>query len=143
MFMFSQVDSNGMIDQTQNKVKGRTGVGWKWLPFSGGEFQVRTGSLVTYEDVSQSHATERSQLSVELQAKMALLGPLQLQYAGEALPAMVQTDRHTLLQDLKFALPFGTNRELSVGAKYRWEDTLTPTSWMQRAELYMGFKFQR
>ena len=36
---------------------------------------------------------EVSQLSIELQAKVALVGPLQLQYAGEALPAVAQTDR--------------------------------------------------
>jgi hypothetical protein len=143
LFMFGQVNANGDVDQTTSKVKGRTGFGWKCTPFFGSELQVRTGSLVTYEDVPQSRPTERSQLSVELQAKIALIGPLQLQYAAEALPALAQTDRNTLLHDVKIALPMGTNRELSIGAKYHWDDALAPTPWTQRAELYLGFKFER
>ena len=135
VFLYGNFDSKGdTYNSQQVKVKGKTGVGWKWTPFGGSELQVRTGPIVSFQ--------ERSQLSVELQAKVALFGPLQLQYSGEALPAIVQTDRHTFLQDLKLAVPLGVNHEFHVGAKYRWEDSLSSTPWMDRAQLYMGLKFQ-
>jgi len=143
LFMFGQFATGGDVDHTQSHVKGRTGLGWKYSPFGGTELQVRTGPVVSYTDDQQTRTLERSQLSVEMQAKLDLFGPLQLQYAGEALPSFAQADRHQLLQDVKVAVPFGTNRELSVGAKYRWEETLTPTPWLQRAEIYMGLRFQR
>jgi hypothetical protein len=145
VFVFGNFDSTGdaYINQ-QVKMKGKTGLGWKWSPFSGGEMQLRTGPVVNYADVyNPVRPQERSQLSVELQAKINLLGPLQLQYSSEALPAFAPSDRHTVLQDLKIALPFGTNREFQFGAKYKWEDTLAPTPWMDRAQLYMGLKFER
>lgn len=142
LFMFGQFATGGDIDRTQNRVKGKTGVGWKWSPFTGGEFQVRTGPVVSYEDDVQNRSIEQAQLSVEMQAKLPLFGPLQLQYAGEAFRSP-QTVTSTVLQDLKLALPFGTNREVNLGARYRWEDTLTQTPWMQRTELYMGVKIQR
>jgi hypothetical protein len=144
VFVFGNFDSTGdaYINQ-QVKMKGRTGFGWKWSPFNGGEMQLRTGPVVNYADVyNPVKSTEKSQLSVELQAKLALFGPLQLQYSSEALPAFSPVDRHTILQDLKIALPFGTNREFQFGAKYKWED-LSQTPWMDRAQLYMGLKFER
>jgi hypothetical protein len=145
LFMFGKLDSAGDIDHSQNKLKTRTGFGWKWSPFAGSELQVRTGSLTTYEDdsMTMTRPTERAQLSFELEAKLVLFGPLQLQYVSEALPALVQADRNTLLHDLKLALPLGTNQEVSLGAKYRWDDSLAPTPWTQRTELYMGLKFER
>jgi hypothetical protein len=78
-----------------------------------------------------------------LQAKLALFGPLQLKYVGEALPAMTQSDRTTLSTDVKLAMPLGANQEFFVGAKYKWEDTLTPTPWVDRTQLYLGLTFQR
>jgi len=143
LFMFGQINSSGDVDQTTNHVKTRTGLGWKVSPFTGSELQLRTGPVVIYDDVAQSRPLERSQLSVELQAKVGLFGPLQLEYDSEALPALAQTDRNTLLHDIKIALPLGANRELSIGAKYRWDDSATATSWVQRAEMYLGFKFER
>ena len=145
VFMFGQFDSKGDVYNNQQlTMKGKTGVGWKWSPFSRSELQLRTGPVVNYADVyNPVKSSEKSQLSVELQAKLDLFGPLQLQYSGEALPALVQADHRTLLQDLKIALPFGTNQELHIGAKYRWEDTLSSTPWLDRAQLYMGLKFQR
>jgi hypothetical protein len=142
LFMFGQFNSSGDVEQTTNHVKTRTGLGWKFSPFTGSELQLRTGPVVIYDDTALPRPLER-QLSVELQAKVGLFGPLQLEYASEALPALSQTDRNMLLHDIKIALPLGVNRELSIGAKYRWEDTQTSTSWLQRAEMYLGFKFER
>jgi hypothetical protein len=143
LFMFGQFNSGGDADQTTSHVKTRTGLGLKFSPFMGSELQLRSGPVVIYDDAAPSRPVERSQLSVELQAKVGLFGPLQLEYASEALPALAQTDRNTLLHDLKIALPLGINREISIGARYRWDDAQTTTSWTQRAEMYMGFKFER
>jgi hypothetical protein len=143
MFMFGEVNANGDVDQTTSKIKGRTGVGLKFTSLFGSELQVRTGPVVTYEELPQTPQTIKSQLSVELQAKVPLTGPLQLKYVSEALPALAQADHNTVLQDLKLALPLGTNREFSLGAKYKWDDSLNPTPWTQRAELYLGFKYER
>lgn len=142
MFVYGSFDSSGDYDNNrQVRLRGKTGLGWKWAPFSRSEVQVRTGPVVSYADVYNPASQERSQLSVELQAKLDLFGPLQLKYSGEALPRVVPADRHTLWQDLKLAVPFGTNREFHLGANYRWEDRST-TPWMDRAQLYLGLKFQ-
>jgi hypothetical protein len=143
VFVFGEHESSGdALNNQSTKIKGRTGFGWKWSPFHGGELQVRTGTLVNYSDLyNPARPAEKSQLSVELQAKLALFGPLQLQYSGEALPALTAADRNSLLQDLKIALPFGTNREFQFGAKYRW-DELRSSPWLDRAQIYVGLKFQ-
>jgi hypothetical protein len=145
IFMFSNVDSSGdSLDHQMINMKSRTGFGWKWSPFGGSELQLKTGTVMTYADTlsSTARSQERSQLSVALQAKLDLFGPLQLQYSGEALPAMAQSGR-TLLTDVKLAMPLGSNQEMYLGAKYKWEDSLAPTPWLDRAQLYMGLKFQR
>jgi len=144
-FMFGNVDSSGnSLDNQSVNMKGRTGLGWKWAPFGGSELQFKTGTLMSYASASTtSTATSTTQLSVALQAKLDLLGPLQLQYSGEALPAVLQTDHHTLLTDLKLAVPLGANQEVYLGAKYKWEDTTTPSPWTDRTQLYLGLKFQR
>ncbi|MCE9532772.1 MAG: hypothetical protein K8T89_16875 [Planctomycetes bacterium] len=144
LFMFGQFDSSGEgYDQRQVRIQGKTGLGWKWTPFSGGEFQVRSGPILrTPETADSQRFLDRSQWSVEVQARVNLYGPLQIKYAGEALPALAQVERNTVLQDLKLAIPFGTNREMHIGGRYRWEEALNPMPWMQRTELYLGFKFQ-
>jgi hypothetical protein len=141
-FMFGAVAGNSNVEQTQNEWRGRTGVGWKWTPFAGSELQVRTGPMVRARGDAQSRSVEHAQLCVEVQAKSPLVGPLQLKYAGEALPSFAMTEGHSLSQDLNLALPFGSNREVNLGARYRWDDTPAPTPWQQRAELYLGVKFQ-
>jgi hypothetical protein len=143
IFVYGDYQSGGdtFVNQ-QVKIKGRTGVGVKFTPFSGSELQFRTGQLINYADLYAVRPQEKSQLSLELQAKLDLFGPFQLQYSGEALPAFSPAERHALQQDLKIALPLGTNREIHIGAKYRWEE-LSTTPWMDRAQLYLGIKFQR
>jgi hypothetical protein len=146
IYMFGDVNSSGnSLDHQMVNMTGRTGLAWKMSPFGGSELQFRTGTLTTYSDNTnpQVKGQERSQLSIALQAKLALLGNLQLQYSGEALPATAQADRSSLLTDVKLAMPLGTNREFYFGAKYKWEDALVPTPWVDRAQLYLGLKFER
>lgn len=144
LFVFGKLDSSGdTFNNQQLKMRGKTGVGWKYSLFEGSEVQFRTGPLVKLEEAWQTRSMDRSQWSIEMQAKLALFGPLQLQYAGEALPAFTPAERRTLQQDLKLALPFGANREMHIGAKYRWEDVLAPTPWLDRTQLYLGLKFDR
>ncbi len=143
LFVFGKFDSTGEThDSRRLRMTGKSGFGLKWSPFEKSELQFRSGPVVNISDVyNPVRAQEKSQLSVELQAKLALFGPLQLQYSGEALPALIQTDRHQVLQDLKLAVPFGNNREFHFGAKYRWED-LSASPWHDRTQLYMGLKFE-
>jgi hypothetical protein len=143
MFVYGKLDSEGeAYDSRRVRMTGKTGLGWKWVPFDRGEIQFRSGPVLNVSDVySPVRPQQKSQLSVELQAKLDLFGPLQLKYSGEALPALIEADRHTVLQDLKLAVPFGSNREFHIGAKYRWED-LSPTPWLDRTQLYLGLKFQ-
>ena len=143
LYLFGRLDSEGEVyDNRRLRLTGKTGLGWKWSPFAKSELQLRGGPVVNVSDVyNPIGAQEKSHWSVEMQAKLDLFGPLQLQYSGEALPALIQAERHTLLQDVKLALPFGGNREFHIGAKYRWED-LSATPWLDRAQLYLGLKLQ-
>ena len=143
LFVYGKLDSEGeAFDNRRLRMTGKTGFGWKWTPIARSELQFRSGPVVNISDLyNPGRAQEKSQLSVELQAKLALFGPLQLQYSGEALPALVQTDRHTVLQDFKLAVPFGSNREFHIGARYRWED-VSATPWLDRTQIYLGLKFQ-
>jgi hypothetical protein len=143
LFVFGKFDSTGEVDDNRHvRMTGKTGLGWKWAPFAKSEVQFRSGPVMNVSDVyNPLRPQQKSQLSVELQAKTDLFGPLQLQYSGEALPALLDADRHTILQDLKLAVPFGSNREFHIGAKYRWQD-LSPLPWLDRTQLYLGLKFQ-
>ena len=143
LFVFGKVDGESeSFDSRRMRLTGRTGLGMKWSPIAKSELQVRSGPVVNVSDLSNAYRfQEKPQFSLELQAKLAMFGPLQLQYSGEALPALLESDRHTILQDVKLALPFGTNREFHIGAKYRWED-LSATPWLDRTQLYLGLKLQ-
>lgn len=143
LFVYGKLDSEGeTYDSRRVRMTGKTGLGWKWAPFAKSELQFRSGPVLNMADVYNPFGPQqKSQLSVELQAKVALFGPLQLQYLGEALPALLEADRNTVLQDLKLAVPFGSNREFHIGARYRWED-LNPSPWADRTQFYLGLKFQ-
>ncbi len=145
MFVYGQMGSNGdAIDNQTTKLTGKTGLGWKWSPQNGYELQLKGGPLVAYADLyTPTRFHEPSQMSIELQAKMALFGPLQLQYTGEALPAMTATDHDQLKQDFKLAVPFGVGNQFYVGAKYKWDGPAPTTSWMDRAQVYFGLQFTR
>jgi len=145
LFMFGSFDSSGDGDDPkQLRWHGKTGIGWKWVPIAGSELQVRSGPVMrSPEWIEPGRLIDRSQWSVELQARIDLFGPLQLKYSGEALPALTATERLALFQDIKLAVPFGLNREVHVGARFRWEDSFTPTPWLDRTELYLGIKLKR
>ena len=143
-FLFGSLDGNGDTEDNQSMTMiSKAGLGWKWSPLPGSEVQFRGGRVVTYSDpYSPSHYVERSQVMVEFLAKVPVIGSLQLQYKGSAVPALVPTDRDQLKQDLKLALPLGSGGEFHLGAKYRWEYTPTPSPWLERASLYLGIELK-
>jgi hypothetical protein len=145
MFVYGQWGSNGDgVDNQNTKLTARTGLGWKWSPQNGYELQVKGGPTVAYADLyTPTRFHEASQMSIELQAKMALYGPLQLQYIGEALPAMTPNDHDQLKNDFKLAIPFGVGNQFYLGAKYLWNGPTPSNSWLDRTQLYFGLQFTR
>ena len=130
---------------------GKTGVGMKWNPLGGTEFQLRYGTLLNYADVyAPTRFQEKAQPAVELVAKLPFVGAWQMEYTGAALPALQTTTRDQIKQELKFAVPLGgADNQFEFGARYRWDiipnavSAQTQTPWIDRAQLFMGLKFRR
>jgi hypothetical protein len=78
-------------------------------------------------------------LFLEAATKLPLpvVGPVNFEYSGYAVPAVTPADRNCVNQDLKLALPFSGGGQFHVGAKYKWE-TATATPWVDRMQVYMG-----
>jgi hypothetical protein len=143
LFVFSQVGASvPAIEQRQSKWVGKTGVGVKLKPWLLQELQVRGGPAVYYDDtekLSPGQSPERSELFLEAVTKLPLpvVGPLNVEYTGEAVPAATPADKNQVNQDVKLALPFSNSGQFHVGAKYRWE-AASATPWMDRMQLYVG-----
>src|SRR5262249_32655638 len=90
--------------------------------------------------VPRGQSPERSELFLEIVTRLPvpLVGPINVEYSGIAIPAATSRERDRAEQDLKFALPFSPGGQFHVGAKLRWEDTPTVTPWADRMQLYMG-----
>ena len=73
---------------------------------------------------------------------LPVIGALNVEYSGFAVPAATPTDRNQINQDFKLAKPFGSN-EFYLGAKYRWESAPSPTPWIDRMQVYMGLQLKR
>ena len=151
MFVYGQFGGNGdAYNNRTTTLSGKTGVGMKWSPLGGTEFQVRYGTLLNYADVySTTRFQERAQPAVELVAKLPLAGAWKIEYTGAALPALQATSRDQIRQELKLALPLGGENTFEFGARYRWDVISTPAQaaaqspWIDRAQLFMGVKFRR
>jgi hypothetical protein len=143
LFVFGQLGaSTPAVEQRQYRWLGRTGFGMKLKPWLLREVQVRGGPAVRYDDtekLSPGQSPERSELFLEAATKVPLpiLGPVNVEYSGYAVPAVTPTDRNCVNQDVKLALPFSGGGQFHVGAKYKWE-TASVTPWMDRTEVYMG-----
>jgi hypothetical protein len=143
LFVFGQLGgSTPAVEQRQYRWLGKTGVGMKLKPWLLREVQVRGGPAVRYDDtekLSPGQSPERSELFLEAATKLPLpvLGPVNVEYSGYAVPAVTPTDRNCVNQDVKLALPFSGGGQFHVGAKYKWE-TASVTPWMDRMEVYMG-----
>lgn len=139
LFVYGQFNGSGdSLKQQQTSLSGKTGVGAKWLLIAGSELQVRYATLFKNADVD---GPSRAQPAVELNAKLPLLGPLELEYTGTAIPAVARTDTDQFKQELRFAYPLHGDNELEFGARYRWEyNPVTP--WQDRAEIFLGLKLR-
>lgn len=144
LFLFGKLNGKGSTVLTQQaRVVTKTGFGYKWVPSQGTELMVRGGPMVTYGDVVTPNAGfQRSQLAIEVMAETPIYKSLRVEYFGSALPALLPIDRDQLSTDLRLAVPLGKDGEFHVGASYRWENTLSPTPWVDRAQLYFGIEFR-
>jgi len=140
LFVYGQIDGSGdAIRQQQTALSGKTGVGVKWALIAGSELQLRYATLLKYADVD---GPSRAQPAVELNARFPLIGPLELEYTGSAIPAVARSDTDQFKQELRFAYPLRGDNELEFGARYRWEYTPTPSPWLDRAQLFLGVKLR-
>src|SRR5262249_25724403 len=118
----------------------------KLAPLAGGEVLVRGGSLLTYsEDPLRPVllAREHSQMRVELLCRYPLLGSLNLEYLGTAIPALEPPERNQLNQDVRLALPRGPTGHLHVGARHSWEEAVLPRPWPEGMQVYVGVGLSR
>jgi hypothetical protein len=138
LFVYGQFDGSGdALTHQQTSLSGKSGVGVKWALIAGSELQLRYATLLSYADASPSRVLP----SLEVLAKLPLVGPLQLEYTGAAIPAVARTDTDQFKQELRLAYPLKGDNELELGARYRWD--LTPsTPWVDRAELFLGVKLR-
>lgn len=152
MFVYGQWGGNGdTFNNRTTTISGKTGVGMKWSPLGGTEFQLRYGTWLNFADVyAPTRFQEKAQPAVELVAKLPLVGAWQMEYTGAALPALQPTTPDQIKQELKFAVPLsGKDNQFEFGARYRWDIIPTAmhsqaqTPWMDRAQLFMGVKFRR
>lgn len=139
LFVYGQFDGSGdPLTHQQTSLSSKSGVGVKWALLAGSELQVRYATLTSYDLTTPS----RVQPAVEVLAKLPLVGPLQLEYTGSAIPAITRLDPDSLKQELRLAYPLSGDNEVEFGARYRWDVTGTPTPWVDRAQLFLGVKFR-
>ena len=138
--MYGQFDGSGdTLKRQHTALYGKTGVGVKWALIAGSELQLRYATLLSYAGLE---GPGRAQPAVEVMARLPLVGPLELEYTGSAIPAVARSDTDQFKQELRFAYPLRGDNEVEFGARYRWEYTLTPSPWHDRAELFFGVKLR-
>lgn len=144
LFVYGQLDGSGdALNNHQANLYGKTGVGLKWSLPAKTELQLRYATLLSHsDDVTAGKYLERAQPSVEVMARVPLMGPLAMEYTGSAIPAVNRADTDQLKQELRFALPLTGDNELEFGARYRWEYVPVNTPWTDRAQLFLGVKIR-
>ena len=148
LYVFGEVTMAGeyAADQAM-KVTGKTGVLWR-VPVAGGSaIEVRGGPTVKYNDAMKlEKGKETGTMLWEVKAKAPLLiGPVGLEYLGEAQPGNTPEDRSTLKQDLNLYLPYNDGvGKFKLGAKHRWEPGTTETRTVSGLmQLYLGIEIGR
>lgn len=145
IFVFGAVDAaSESVDKQRLRWLGRTGVGVKLRPWLLNEVQLRGGPGMQYDD--SASVPERSQMFVEVTTKLPLpvLGLINVEYTGVALPSIVATERDRLNQNLKFAVPLSdVGSQFHFGARLNSEDGIPSTPWVDRAQLYFGLQLKR
>ena len=151
LFAFGDLGASSPSVQNQElKWLTKTGLGCKLYPGLVPEVQVRGGPAMRYDNtqkLDRGQSPEHSELFLEVVTKLPplpLLGALNVEYSGVAVPALTPAEREKMNQDLKVALPFGGgNGQFHVGAKLKRDDATTATPWVDRMELYMGLQLKR
>jgi hypothetical protein len=140
LYVFGQLKGNGDFSQNQNDFTGKTGVGFRWAPLRDTEVQIRTGRSINVSDslAAAPVSWDRSQLMVEVLARVPLSFGLEVEYTGSALAGSTARDRDAISQDLRLNLPVGKRNELYFGATFRWENQLTQSVWAESAQVYLG-----
>lgn len=149
LFVFSSVDAEcESVEQQRLRWLGRTGVGIKFQPWLLREVQLRGGPGMRYDDadqVARGTTPERSELFVEVTTKLPLpvLGMVNVEYSSTAIAAATTAEREQVRQNLRFALPLSDGySQFHVGARLRSADTPSPTTWGDRAQLYLGLQLK-
>ncbi len=149
LFAFAQLDaSSPSVEQQQHRWLGKYGVGVTLKPWIlDQEVSLRGGPALRYDDTSgplRGNSSERSEVFVEAATKVPVpvLGALEVEWTGYAVPAATTADPNVLNQDLRLAKPLGGGSEVYMGARYRWVDA-GATQWVDRAQLYLGLQLKR
>jgi hypothetical protein len=144
LFVVGQFQANsGSVEWQQYQFVGRTGLGMR-VPWLGGEIQVRGGrSMANYDPDVENMFPGRVQTFFELATKWPIIGKINLEYTGKAIPAQLPSDHDVLRQELKLAIPFSDSGQFHVGARYRWDDVATPSPWIERMNMFIGLQMKR
>src|SRR5205823_13707183 len=125
LYVFTEVSMEGQYATNQAmKVAGKSGVLFRVPVGDGTAIEVRGGPSVKYNDAYKvEKGKEQGTMLWEVKAKAPLLiGPLGLEYIGEAHPGMTPDEHSQLTQDLNLFLPFnGGAGKFKVGAKHHWD----------------------
>jgi hypothetical protein len=144
LFVFGSVDAaNDSVEQRQLRYLTKTGVGVKLRPWLLNEVQLRGGPAKRFDEID---GTDRSEMFVEVSTKLAvpLLGPIDVEYSGFAVPAVTLAERDRLNQNLRFILPLGGgSSEFHVGARWWSIEADHSTPWVDRTHLFLGVQIRR
>lgn len=145
LHLFTEVSLGGeyAADQAM-KVVGKTGFLWKMAIGEGAPVEVRGGPTVKYNDaLNPVRGKEQAAMLWEVKAKTPLVGPLGLEYLGEAMPGTTPEEHAQLKQNLNLYLPISGGK-LKLGAKHKWDvgqqEARTTGGLM---ELYLGIEIGR
>lgn len=144
VFVFGSVDAaNDSVEQRQLRYLTKTGVGIKFRPWLVDELQFRGGPVKRYDETDR---TDRSEVFVEVTTKvpLPLLGRVNVEYSGFAVPPVTATDHERLNQNLKFILPMsGGASEFQFGARWWSTDVANTTPLVDRTHLFLGLQLRR
>lgn len=144
LFVFGSVDAaNDSVEQRQLRYLTKTGVGVKLRPWLVNEVQLRGGPAKRFDELE---GTDRSEVFAELTTKVAvpLLGPIDVEYSGFAVPAATLTEHNRFNQNLKFILPInGGSSEFQFGARWWSIDAPNATPWVDRTHVFLGLQLRR
>jgi hypothetical protein len=145
VFVYGQLGAGAQTEEQRDmKVSGKTGLACKIALGADGEVVLRSGPSVTCTDPMHYDRTNtKSEWLVEVQARWPLLASINLEYQGTASPALTPLDHDRINHDLGLAMPFGTGAKLRLGARYQWENTITPKPSTDGMQLYLGFEWVR